>query len=84
MNSLTTFRTLPTVEAVLRYSCLNLGQLYQLVTPLFLIFGWTFQSYPTVITARRMKLHHLINLTWGELEAVMAQMPRLCASLAPI
>ena len=30
-----------------------------------------------------MKLHHHINLIWGELNAVMAQVTYLCSTLAP-
>jgi hypothetical protein len=83
LNPLTTFRTLPAVEAILCYSYLNLRQFHHLMTPFSLLFGWTFQRYTAVITAGRTKLHYLINLIWGELEAVMAQMPWLCSSLAP-
>ncbi len=83
LNPLTAFRTLPAVEAILCHPRPDFGQLYHLVMPLFLFFAWAFQSYTAVITARRMKLHHLINLIWGELDAVMAQMARLCSSLVP-
>ena len=45
---------------------------------------WNRQPFSAVITTPRMKLHHLINLIWGESDAVMAQMSWLCSSLAPI
>jgi len=70
------------MKRVLGHPGLHLGQLHHLVTPSLVLFRETLQSCPTVGTARRVQLHHLLYLGLKVLGAIVTPMPWLSSALA--